>query len=236
MSKTFTLESIRAKERRSHEDIYSSANLYQEGSWLCRPIKAVTELYHLFENYEKLRILDLGCGVGRNCIATAEHFREIDCLIECVDILDLAIEKLIENTQTRELSESIIPIISSIDDYSIEKNTYDWIMAVSALEHMDRVASFYEKLTEIRDGLRPGGIITLVINSEIREYDKSTKQSIPAQFEVNLPTKNILDMLHGVFAGWQILRETVSVQCYDIPRDDFLSELHTQVIGFSAKK
>lgn len=230
------LTQIRESERKSHIEIYSSEELYSGGSWLKNPIKTVVDLFAHFEDRTALRALDLGCGVGRNCIAIAQHFRDIACVIDCVDILDFAIEKLNDNAIRFDVSPNINGIVSSIDDYSISKDTYDWILAVSALEHIDSKASFERKLKEICDGIRDNGIVCFVINSNVRETDKSTGKPVPAQFEVNLPTKELLQMLEHIFAGWQVLKTTVQEQQYDIPRENGISELMSNVVTFVARK
>lgn len=72
------LKEIRKNERKSHIEIYSNAELYKEGSWLIRPIKTVVDLIPLFDKYEEINVLDLGCGVGRNydlvmAVSSLEH-------------------------------------------------------------------------------------------------------------------------------------------------------------------
>ncbi len=59
---------IRESEKKSHIEMYSNDELYQPGSWLNRPIKTIKEIVPLFGEYRRLRVLDLGCGVGRNSI------------------------------------------------------------------------------------------------------------------------------------------------------------------------
>ena len=65
------LQQIRTSEEKAHTKMYSDSKLYQGDSWLKKPIKTVQELIPLFRVYKKLRVLDLGCGVGRNCIEVA---------------------------------------------------------------------------------------------------------------------------------------------------------------------
>ena len=69
---------IRESEKKSHMEIYSNEQLYQTNSWLKKPIKTVQELLPLFREYKKLRVLDLGCGVGRNCLAIASEYKASD--------------------------------------------------------------------------------------------------------------------------------------------------------------
>ena len=227
---------IRESERKSHTEIYSDEKLYATDSWLKKPIKTVRDIVPLFEDYEALRVLDLGSGVGRNSIYVAECFKDKNCVVECVDLLEIAIEKLHENAQERGVSASIRGIQKSIEEYAIAGNSYDFIMAVSALEHIDTEDSFRMKLAEIRDGLREKGVVCLVMNSEVREQNRDTKETVDAQFEVNLTTEKLQEYLNEVFEGWSALKSTVSAQEYDIPREGFVSRLSTNVVTFVARK
>lgn len=220
----------------SHRQIYSSTELYSTGGWLQRPIKTVLDLIPLFSEYENLRVLDLGCGIVRNCIPFAQKYNSIPCIVEGVDILDLAIEKLSQNAVKFGVEDSICGFVETIEDYPIKDNHYDLIMAVSALEHIDSEESFMNKLYEIERGLRNGGIVCLVINSDVTEQDASTGEVLPPQFEVNLPTEVLQKALADVFSDWSVLKNTVSKQCYETPRDNATVELHTNVVTLVARK
>ena len=230
------LEQIRESEKRSHIEMYSNSELYKEGSWLRKPIKTVLDIIPLFNGYTELNVLDLGCGVGRNCIAIAQHFRHIPCRIDCVDILDIAIEKLCDNAEGLDVAPSINGIVLPIEDFRIKENQYDLIIAVSALEHIDSEQSFVNKLAEISGGIRKNGIVCLVINSAVKETDKSSGKEIPAQFEVNLSTEHMQAVLKEKYSGFDVIKETVSAQRYDIPRDGIISDLETRVVTFVAQK
>ena len=69
------LEEIRKAERESHEEVYSSCKLYESGSWLQKPIITVLNLLPEFAEHEEIRVLDLGGGVGRNCIPFAKEYK-----------------------------------------------------------------------------------------------------------------------------------------------------------------
>lgn len=58
------LTAIRESERKSHIEMYSNEKLYQEGSWLTKPIKTVLDILPLFEGYKSLNVLDLGSGLS----------------------------------------------------------------------------------------------------------------------------------------------------------------------------
>lgn len=230
------LKRIRESERKSHIEIYTDEKLYATDSWLKKPIKTVRDIVPLFENYEKLRVLDLGSGVGRNSIYVAECFKDRDCMVECVDLLEIAIAKLLQNAKEHGVATNIKGIQKYIEEYSIYAETYDFIMAISALEHIDTEESFRKKLSEIRDGLRAEGVVCLVINSEVREKNTDTGAAVDAQFEVNMATAKMQEYLSEVFEGWSVLKTTVSAQEYDIPREGFVSRLNTKVVTFVARK
>lgn len=227
---------IRESEKKSHIETYTNERLYDTNSWLQKPIKTVQDIMPLFEEYSELRVLDLGCGVGRNSICVAEKYKKINCAVDCVDLLEIAIEKLQQNAKEHNVSSNINGINKSIEEYDIGINTYDLIMAISALEHIDTEESFLKKLTEIKYGLRENGIACLVINSNVKEMNLNTKSPIDAQFEVNLPTEKIKGYLEDVFGGWSILKTSVSRQEYDIPRDKIVSHLCTDVVTYVVRK
>ncbi len=227
---------IRENERKSHTEIYMNEKLYNTNSWLQKPIKTVQEISSLFNEYEELRVLDLGCGIGRNSIYIAENFNKIKCIVDCVDLLDVAIVKLIENAKVHSVSHCINAIKNSIEDFEIVEQSYDLIMAISALEHIDTEKSFLRKLNEIKNGLRDKGIACFVINTDVREIDLDTNKTLEAQFEVNLSTEKLQKYLNDVFCDFVLLKSTVVNQEYDVPRENFVSRLHTNVVTYVVRK
>ena len=230
------LEKIRQAEAASHREAYSTHALFAPGSWLAKPVKTVLELLPLFEGCEAFRGLDLGSGVGRNSIPVAQAFSHIPCRVECVDILDLAIEKLLENARYYGVADAIRGTVSSIEAYPIAPDSYDLILAVSSLEHTDSVVGLERKLMEIRDGLRPGGIACLIVNTGVREQDKVTGAVLRPQFEVNLPTEDMHRLLKKIYGDFDILKDTVVHQCYDIPREGGLAALETDVVTYAVRR
>lgn len=231
-----SIDKIREAEKASHIEIYSSAKLFESGSWLQKPVKTVLDILTLFENYKKLNVLDLGCGVGRNCIPIAQKFSNIPCQIDCVDILDFAIEELNNNSVQYNVEKSINGIVSSIDDFTIEENHYDFTLAVSALEHINSDVAFENKLREIQQGTKKNGVVCMIINSEINEINKETGEALVPQFEVNLKAEELTNMLKEVFIGWEVLKQTVVAQRYDIPRESCTADLSTNVVTIVARK
>ncbi len=231
-----SIAEIRRAEALSHTQIYTEAELFQKGSWLHKPVQAVLDVLQLFGGYTSFRGLDLGCGVGRNCIPVADHFKSIDCRMDCVDILPLAIEKLQENAVDYNVVHCIHGIVSSIDDYEIKASTYDLILAISALEHVDSEDAFVDKLYQIRGGLRNNGTAILLLNTNVQETDKYTGEKLQPQFEVNWNGDSLDAVFDEVFDGWRCLRHTTAHQKYDVPRGEKIAVLDTDVVVFTVQK
>ena len=230
------LEDIRCAEKASHLEMYAANGLYEAGSWLHKPVKTVLELLRHFEGCREFRALDLGCGVGRNGIAAARAFPDCRCQVDCVDILEFAIEKLRENAAHYGVEDRICGIVSDIGTYGIKPGRYDFIMAISALEHTASEAVFVHKLEEIRNGLREKGIACLVVNSNVSERNVATGQPLDPQFEVNLPTGKLLSVLEETFEGWEVVKQTVRHQSYEIPRERGVAMLETDVVTYVVKR
>ena len=227
------LTEIRRAERESHLEAYASHELYAPGSWLAKPVGTVTTFLAQFRGYRSFRALDLGCGVGRNSIPVVKAF---GCTVDCVDILEEAIGRLEENAVRFGVSGAIRGIVSSIDEFEIPKEAYDLILGVSALEHVDSRETFRRKLEEIREGTRPGGGVCLIINSNVTERDGETGGPLEAQFEVNLDTGELRELLARTFAGWAVWKETVVHQSYRIPRGQRTAQVETDVVTFAARR
>lgn len=198
--------------------MYTNTELFSGEGWLKKPVSTVMNLLPLFENQEYINVLDLGCGVGRNCIPIAQQFKNQECHIDCVDILKVAIDKLKGYADKYGVTESINGILMPIDDFLISENRYDLIISVSSLEHMDSTVSFINKLNEIAYGVKKNGIACLIINTEVSEENLSFGEILAPQFEVNLLTEELQHYLSKTFTDWDVLKSSFVKQEYDIPR------------------
>ena len=116
-----------------------------------------------------------------------------------------------QNAREHNVILNINGIKKSIEEFKIDSQSYDFIMAISALEHIDTEESFLIKLNEIKNGLRENGIACFVINSNVREMNLDTKEIVDAQFEVNLPTEKLQEYLREVFNGCDFLKTCVII-------------------------
>ena len=229
------LQQIREEERISHTQIYEQEELFTGESWLNKPVKTVTDLIPYFQKYEKIKILDLGCGVGRTCIPFVQAFPE-KCMADAVDILEIAIDRLERNSRKYGIDSQISGHVCPLEAWPIPGESYDLILAVSALEHVDSEETFFRKLNEIRKGIRECGIVCLILNTQVEERDIVTDERLIAQFEVNLSTEFMQKRLKEIFEDWKILKETVKQQAWETGRRDRTVQIMTNVVTFVAVK
>ena len=230
------IKKIRQSEAISHKEIYTNYELYEKGTWLEKTIKTVNEIIPLFDNYRKINVLDLGCGVGRNCISIAQKYKNIECKIDCIDILKVAIKKLRENAKKYDVDDAINGIVSSIEKYKIVVNKYDLILAISALEHVYSEEILLKKIKEIEKGVRKNGIVCIIINTNISEYSVLTGEKLEEQFEINIKTEKLIEILQNIFGNWEIIKMNSRKQIYTIYREDGERNLTSEVVTFVARR
>ncbi|MBL2486581.1 class I SAM-dependent methyltransferase, partial [Klebsiella pneumoniae] len=83
-----------------------------------------------------LQVLDLGSGVGRNSIPIAQKIQNTSGTVTCVDLLDSALTKLQTYSKEYGVINNIKTEQVAIENYYIQPDTYNYIIAVSSLEHV----------------------------------------------------------------------------------------------------
>lgn len=230
------LERIRREEKTYHDDCYERNRLYEPGTWLHRPVRTVLDLLPLFQEYEHFRALDLGSGIGRNSIPIAEFIKARNGKIVCVDLLKSAIDGLLAYGKEYEVDSCIEPVLSDIEENRIGPSAFDFIVAVSALEHVSTERALADKLAEMAAGTKPNGINCIVIGSNIRETVEGTGETLDPMFEVNLPTEEMMALLDEAYDGWDIRARLVKPLEYRIVRDGLAVRLTTDCITYAARK
>jgi Predicted methyltransferase len=231
------VERIRLEERNYHESVYEQHELFREGSWLHRPVRTVLEMLQLFENYSSLNVLDLGSGIGRNSIPIAQYMRgRKDGKVECVDLLETALNKLLQYSKQYGVEHLIEPKLSDLDHFRIEPNAYDYIIGVSALEHCSTKLVLEAKLQDMTRGTKMNGINCIIIGSNIKEQTLDGLRELDPRFEINLPEQEMLELLDNQYAGWEILKRSSSPLEFMIERESQPVKLFTTSITFAARK
>lgn len=227
---------IRSEEKKYHDACYDTYNLFEPGSWLHRPVKTVINLLEEYKELEYLCVLDLGSGIGRNSIPIAESMKNRNGKVVCVDLLESAIDKLHSYSQKFGVEQYIETRLSDIEQFIIEQNEYDIIVAVSALEHVSSERALERKLNEMNVATKANGSNCIIIGSNIREIKLENGQDLDPMFEVNISTERMMSLLDQLYAGWEVKEKFVKQLEYEIDRDGQPVKLTSDCITFVAKK
>jgi SAM-dependent methyltransferase len=226
---------IRDAEKEYHDYCYDNYKLFEKGSWLYRPVKTVMEHLKLFDDMQNLRVLDLGAGVGRNSIPIAQNLENGEVVY--VDFLDSAIERLNQYSKEFRVENTIKTIKSDIGDYPIKEESFDYIFAVSSLEHLASEEVFENVLKQMATGTKMNGINCIIVNSNLQEILIETNEKLEALMEINLTTDDMLSRLKQVYyKDWDVLNQLIKPLEYQIVRDGKPVLLKTNAITYVIKK
>ncbi|EEK59120.1 hypothetical protein bcere0005_51380 [Bacillus cereus 172560W] len=112
-----------------------------------------------FEGQNNLQVLDLGSGIGRNSIPIAQIIKNYNGTVTCVDLLDSALTKLQTYSKEHDVFEVIKTEQTEIENYHIDSNAYDYIVAVSSLEHVKSKEDFKKVLHSMKQGTKTAVLI-----------------------------------------------------------------------------
>lgn len=230
------IEFIRNEEKKYHDYCYENYKLFEEGSWLYKPVKTVMDLLPLLDNKDNLKVIDLGCGVGRNSIPIAEAIKDRNGKVVCVDILDSALNKLKEYSNEYHVEDIIQTEKADIGNYEIQPNEFDLVVAVSTLEHVNSEAIFDKVVRQMADGTKDNGVNCLIVNSELEEIDLETKVKLDALMELNLSTETMINKLSSIYSEWSVLKTIVKPLEYNIIRNEKPVLLKTNAITYVVRK
>ncbi|WEG11702.1 class I SAM-dependent methyltransferase [Pullulanibacillus sp. KACC 23026] len=229
------IEYIRSAEKDYHDYCYDNYRLFEKGSWLNKPVKMVMDQLQLFAENESLSVLDLGSGVGRNSIPIAQHIKKGK--VVCVDLLNSAIDKLKQYSNEFGVSGLIQTVRSDIADYTIQKEDFNYIVAVSSLEHLDSEETFEKVVQQMAKGTKVNGINCIIVNSNLTETLLESNEKLEALMEINLTTEEMLTKLHDLYGdGWEVINELVKPLDYQIVRNEKPVLLSTDAITFVVRK
>ncbi|WP_426446874.1 class I SAM-dependent methyltransferase [Paenibacillus sp. S-38] len=242
------LKRIRQAERQYHEQYYKKVSLYQKGSWLSRPIPLVMELADQLAESRKdtpdgqtgaagpIRILDLGSGVGRNAIPLAKRFIPFGGSVHCVDLLESALQKLKEYSRRYGVEKAITSEQADLGEYAIGKEAYDYILAAGAMEHCRSEEVLKRTIRSMADGVRPGGILCVLMNTDIEEFDKRTGAKRETLIEVVLKAEEALGLLREAADGWEELHAEMEPLHLGINRSEVPVLMKGRCVAFGARK
>lgn len=221
-----------------HKAYYSRFKLFEKDSWLENPDQPLMRLLDYLDG--QIKILDLGCGVGRNAIPMAQALQESkkNATITCVDVLAESIDLLKEYATTYKVEGIIDPVLSDNDQFVIEPNTYDLIAGISTLEHCQGKNKVAQLMAAIAKGTKSGGFVRIEMTTNRRVTDTTTNQPVPTFVETPLDGEEVQEMLQAkdTFAGWNIISLTIDPYEEELAKEDRTVHWCSTQINFTAQK
>lgn len=154
----------------------------------------------------------------------------------CVDLLESALYKLMSYAEQNGVDGYLKPVASDIGNYDILLGGFDYIVAVSSLEHVESEEVLKEVLLSMISGTKINGINCIIINTSIQEMDKHTHEILEPYMEINVSTKQMEMLLQEVYKDWNILNTHVKQLEFTIVRNDREILLTSNCITYVAQK
>nr|WP_154958989.1 class I SAM-dependent methyltransferase [Paenibacillus xylanexedens] len=230
-------EAARQAEAGYHSNFYKNNELFEDGTWMSRPMPMVMEmLERLLVHKQELRVLDLGCGVGRHTIPIAQRLADTNSEVIGVDLLDEAVDGLRKYAKQYEVDHIVQAEKADVEHYRIQPKAFDFIAACSCLEHTSSKEAFLETVERLKEGTRLGGIHCITMSTSVEEKEIQTGRQIEPLIELNLPTFEVMALLEQAYEGWNILfqehvTQTIQEEKYDKP-----TEFRCELLRFAVQK
>jgi len=229
-----------------HKLYYSSHKLFETDSWLAKPDKGLIDLVQKQIEEAKsgsrsltepLKMLDLGCGVGRNAVPVAMSLLEanVQAQLTAVDVLAESVDMLADNSTTYGVAHIIKGVVADNDHFVIEPASYDLIAAISVVEHCAGKAKVLKLLKAIAGGLKVGGLVRIEMTTDRNVIDLANKQAVPTHVETPLSERQVKDMLKEAFAGFNVLSLEVFPYKEILDKDGKKILWQSKQVSFSAQ-
>ena len=105
--------------------------------------------------------VELGSGLGRNCIALAPHFEQVIGV-------DISEEMVARARASVDVPNVRFEVCSGHDLRPVESGTADLVLAFTVLQHMPSRTVVASNIADVARVLRPGGIAALQWNNQPR--------------------------------------------------------------------
>lgn len=188
-----------------HDEFYRTHDLFEKGSWLAEPEELILKYAKTLSEVQTPRVLDLGCGIGRNAIPVARLIEASGGCIDCIDFLPIAIQRLTAYGHEHGLNDLVVPHECDVECFPIPPERYDYVFSCSCIEHVPSFGCFVGLLERVREGTAQNGINCFLINSSVKETEVDSGKERPACIELNLETIELQELLRNIYKSWELL-------------------------------
>ena len=197
--KKINIKKIRRYEKAYHDNLYNTKKLWEKWSWLANPIDSVIDALDYLSK-KNISVLDIWCGVWRHAIPIAKAIQNKRGRVVWIDILDSAKIKFNEN-QKRNLipKQSLLFKKTDIEDYIIQKESFDYIFAVSCLEHVSNVDNLDKVLKKITNWTKKWWINYIIISVDNTLFDPTHNTYLQPMVEINLKLNEAKKLLNKYY-------------------------------------
>ncbi|MGW7160423.1 class I SAM-dependent methyltransferase [Paenibacillus taichungensis] len=230
-------EAARKAEAGYHSNFYQNNELFASGTWMARPMPMVMDmLERLLAHKTELRVLDLGCGVGRHTIPIAQRLGQTNSEVIGVDLLDEAVDGLRKYAKEYQVDHIVQAEKADVEHYAIKPDHFDYIAACSCLEHVSNKQALVEAIERLQAGTRTGGIHCITMSTSVEEKEINTGRELEPLIELNLPTAEAIALLEKAYTDWNILLQEHVTQTIEEEKYDEPSQFRCELLRFAAQK
>jgi ubiquinone/menaquinone biosynthesis C-methylase UbiE len=171
---------------------------------------------------EKLKILEVGCGNGKNCLELAKFFPEV--IFTGIDFVENMISSAIKSRNEMNIGENRIKFtVGNVLELDLPPESFDLIFTNRCLINLNTDLLQQEAINKLRSLLREGAYLLLLENSkQTYDFQNEVRQAVgliertPAKFNHFLDETTLLPFL-----------KKIGLDCVDV--EDFIS-LHDIVL------
>lgn len=230
-------EAARKAEAGYHSNFYQNNELFASGTWMAKPMPMVMDmLERLLTHKTELRVLDLGCGVGRHTIPIAQRLGQTNSEVIGVDLLDEAVDGLRKYAKEYQVDHIVKAEKADVEHYDIEPDHFDYIAACSCLEHVSNKQALVEAIERLQAGTRTGGIHCITMSTSVEEKEINTGRELEPLIELNLPTAEAIAFLEKAYTDWNILLQEHVTQTIEEEKYDEPTQFRCELLRFAAQK
>ncbi len=121
------------------------------------------EVYYLSENWKSKgfnELLDIGCGLGRNCIFLAKN----GFVVSTFDLSEKSVQATTQKAKEQGIEFKDIRVADMLD-MPYPDSSFDCVLAMNVISHTDKLG-FDKILNEIKRVLKPGGEAYFTVGSK----------------------------------------------------------------------